>query len=306
MRNGLIPGGFSTKTGKHAVLFTVVIPMDDEQGLWETFCDLSKARIGPYKNTWKPLQDCNLTKQGPMPSSSVTLLAEFIEKAVCTKTKEQLYQRESARPRVVLRANSQCESQDPPSQEARSSWKTQSDAQSFQETECNIVDYRVPGISRSTVQQQDEQRQHVVAKLIEKFESHKYKEEFLQDMSQTQKINRFSEESQKMRKDMNQTEIFELCEISTKLQYSDCNSLTEIGINYCSCGRSLKCKRSPTKFQQDNYDFNSIPGYIIKKNSSRGPKHGQSERQIMFFKAKDMQRKAKNKKNENQPTNLSR
>ena len=34
---------------------------------------------------------------------------------------------------------------------------------------CNIVDYRVPGISLSTVQQQDEQRQHTVAKLIEKF-----------------------------------------------------------------------------------------------------------------------------------------
>ena len=37
-----------------------------------------------------------------------TLLAEFIEKAVCMKTEEQLYRRESARPRVVLRANSKC------------------------------------------------------------------------------------------------------------------------------------------------------------------------------------------------------
>ena len=43
----------------------------------------------------------------------------------------------------------------------------------------------IPGISLSTVQEQDEQRQHTVAKLIEKFESHKYKEQFLQDMSQT-------------------------------------------------------------------------------------------------------------------------
>ena len=38
-----------------------------------------------------------------------TLPAEFIEKAICMKTKNQLYQRESVilRPRVVLRANSQ-------------------------------------------------------------------------------------------------------------------------------------------------------------------------------------------------------
>ena len=45
-------------------------------------------------------------------------------------------------------------------------------------------------------------RQQTVAKLIEKFESHQYEEQFLKDMSQTQKINRFSEASQKLLKDM--------------------------------------------------------------------------------------------------------
>ena len=37
VRNGLVPGGFSTKTGRGAVFFTVVNPMDDGQGLRETF-----------------------------------------------------------------------------------------------------------------------------------------------------------------------------------------------------------------------------------------------------------------------------
>ena len=64
VRNGLVPGGFSTKTGRRAVFFTVENPMDDEQGFRETFCELSKARIALYKNTWKPLQDtvfwCNI------------------------------------------------------------------------------------------------------------------------------------------------------------------------------------------------------------------------------------------------------
>ena len=45
VHNGLIPGGFITKTGRYAVFFTVVDPMDDEQGLRETFCDSSEARI---------------------------------------------------------------------------------------------------------------------------------------------------------------------------------------------------------------------------------------------------------------------
>ena len=110
-------------------------------------------------------EDCNFTKQGPMRSSSVTLPAEFIEKAICMKTQELPYQRESARPRVVLRANSQCGLQDLPRQEARSSCETQSDAHSFRETGCNIVDCRVPSISLSTVQQQDERRQHTVCQV---------------------------------------------------------------------------------------------------------------------------------------------
>ena len=69
------------------------------------------------------------------------------------------------------------------------------------------MDNRIPGTSLSTVQEQDEQRQHTVAKLIEKFESHTLEDQFLTDMSQTKKVNRFSEASQKLVKDMNHTEI---------------------------------------------------------------------------------------------------
>ena len=63
----------------------------------------------------------------------------------------------------------------------------------------------------SAVQEQDEQAQHKVAQLIEMFESHKHKDQVLKDMSQTKKINRFSEASQELLKDVDQTEIFELC-----------------------------------------------------------------------------------------------
>ena len=68
--------------------------------------------------------------------------------------------------------------------------------------------------------------------------------QFLEDMSRTQKINRFSEASQKLLKDMDQTEIFELCENSAKLPCPDRNAFTENGIICCSCGRNLKYKRS--------------------------------------------------------------
>ena len=47
-------------------------------------------------------------------------------------------------------------------------------------------------------------------------------------MSQT-KINRFSEASPRLLKDMNRTEIFELCENTLKLQCPTANPLQKLG-----------------------------------------------------------------------------
>ena len=105
---------------------------------------------------------------------------------------------------------------------------------------------------------------------------------------------------------MNHTEIFEFCENSAKLQCPDCNAFSDIGIIYCSCGRNMKYKRSPTTTEKAYCDSTSIHGFVIKKNSSRRPKHGASERQIMFFKAKEMLSKARQPKHGSHPTILAR
>ena len=93
------------------------------------------------------------------------------------KTKDQLYQRDGVilRPRVVFKANSQSGSQDLLVQEARSSWESPEDAEGYGETRSNIADYRVPGISISTVKLQDARRQNNVTKLFEMFEKHRHK-----------------------------------------------------------------------------------------------------------------------------------
>ena len=196
MNHDLIPGGVSLRTGRQAVFFTVVNPMDNQDGSGETLCDLSQARIAPYTNTWKHFQNtvfwCNLkpAQQRGLQfhqtrSNAVilydTLPAEFIEKAKCMKTKDLLYQRESVipRPRVVLEANSQSGSQDVPVQEARSSWESQQDAEGYGETRSNTADYRIPGMSISTVKLQDARRHNNVTKLIEMFEKHQHKEHVL-------------------------------------------------------------------------------------------------------------------------------
>ena len=216
------------------------------------------------------------------------------------KTKDQLHQRESVilRPRVVLKANSQSGSQDLPVHEARSSKASQQDAESYGETRSNTADHRTLGISA--------RRQNNVTKLIEMFEKHRHEEQFLKDTSEKQEINKFSEESQQSLADMNQTEVFELCENSAKHLCLGCNAFSEIGIIYCSCGRNLKYSRSPTTILKTNCDVTSMPGFVIEKNSSRGPKHGVSERQVMFYRPKQMLKKARQTKHGNHPTILSR
>ena len=64
-------------------------------------------------------------------------------------------------------------------------------------------------------------------------------------------------------------------------------------------------KSSQLEFEQNNYDVTSIPGYVEKK-SSRGAKHGPSERQRMYYQAKQRLRKARQKKHGRRPTILSR
>ena len=49
-----------------------------------------------------------------------------------------------------------------------------------------------------------------------------------------------------------------------------CSLLAQIGIVYCSCGRSLIPSKRTKQLDKTNYDAFSIPSYVIKK----GLKHG--------------------------------
>ena len=291
----------------------------------ETPCNLTKPRIAPYKNTWKRFQNsvfwCNskLAQEKGLQfyqtrSHAVvlynTLPAACIEKAVFMKTQNELYQKmrlTPRAPRVVLKSNSQYGSQDPQNQDARSSWEPSSDSKSYGEIFNNAVDHRISGVLLSAVEPQNTIRENKVKRLIEKFENHKQKESYLQDFSQTQKINKFSKESLDLIADLNNTEIFELSENYSKQQCPGCNLYCEIGIIYCSRGRNMKSTRSPTEFDQNNRDVTSIPGYVVKNNSSRGVKHGPSaERQKMCYQERQMLKKARQGKHARHPTILSR
>ena len=246
---------------------------------------------------------CNFTRLGHMQSFSTTHCLQL------ALTQDELFQKVRLTPRVprvVRKWNSQYGPQDPQSQEARSSWDPSSASKSYGEICSNTVNHRISGVPLSAVEPRNTIRENKVKRLIEKFENHKHKESVFQDLSQTQKINKFSKESQDLIADLNNIEIFELCENSYKQQCPDCNAYWESGIICCSCGRNMKSTRSLTEFDQNNRDDTSIPGHVIKKNSSRGVKHGPSERQKMYYQAKQMLKKASQGKHGRHPTILSR
>ena len=59
---------------------------------------------------------------------------------------------------------------------------------------------------------------------------------------------------------------------------------------------ALKSPQRTKEVDKNNYDILSIPGYVIKKNNSRGAKHGPSERQRMYYKATERLQKARQPK----------
>ena len=116
------------------------------------------------------------------------------------------------------------------------------------------------------------------------------------------RVTGISEQSKDLIADMDNTEIFELCEKSSKQQCPECNNSWETGIIYCSCGRNMKSSQRPTEFEQNNFDVTSIPGYVIKKNSSRGAK----TRTFCTTKNVLPVKKAREKKHGRYPTILAR
>ena len=149
----------------------------------------------------------------------------------------------------------------------------------------------------STVEQVETNRKEKVRRSIEQFERHPNRNMLLEDIKKSEEINHFGRESKDLITEMGNNEIFEFYETSSKRQCSDCALYWEIGIVYCTCGQCLQPTAMNRQYSKDSFDKLSIPGYVIKKNQSRGPRHGQSLCQTMYHKARDVLRKAQNGKN---------
>ena len=175
------------------------------------------------------------------------------------------------------------------------------------ETVSNTVDYSILGVPLSAVEQQDPHRKDKVKKLIEKFENPN-KESFHQHFKQTKEINEFSKKAQDFIADMNNTEIFELCETSSKQQCPDCNLYLGNGNNPLQLRKKCKIYADSNGVRPEQPWRHHNPWICDEEKtaSSRGVKHGASERQKMQYQARQMLEKVRQGKHGRHPTILSR
>ena len=113
----------------------------------------------------------------------------------------------------------------------------------------------------------------------------------------TEEFNSFSEKSKELITSMGNTEYFELCEISSKIQCPDCAKNKEAGIIHCTCGKCLQPAERNRQLNQERFDVLSILGYVVKENPAHSARHGPSVRQTMYVKEHDVLRKARSNKN---------
>ena len=83
--------------------------MEDENCVGETLCDLTKPRIVPYKNAWKPHQNSFLVRFEARSRERIAVLLDKVAcnrpqrqnyQVVCMKTQDELYQKVRLTPRV--------------------------------------------------------------------------------------------------------------------------------------------------------------------------------------------------------------
>ena len=106
----------------------------------------------------------------------------------------------------------------------------------------------------------DTNPKETVKRLIQQFENPPNREWLSKDFIKTEEINRFGEESKDLITDMGNTEIFELCETSSKKQCPDCALHWEICIVYCTCDKCLQLAEGNRQMNKERFDVLSIPG----------------------------------------------
>ena len=99
------------------------------------------------------------------------------------------------------------------------------------------IDFTIPELPHSVVTQADNYR---VREFVKQIENNPQRQSLQRDLQQNNAYNPFSEKSTKMIKDMDNVELFELCETEPKMQCKERLLYWNLGIICCTCGHLLK------------------------------------------------------------------
>ena len=152
------------------------------------------------------------------------------------------------------------------------------------------IDFRVSGLQHAVVKQAEN---FSVRELVKKIESHPHRETLQDDLQQNNTYSTFSEKSKEMIKDMDNVELFELCETIPKVQCKEFLLYWNQGI-YCTCGHLLREIQSSRNILQWTLDLVSIPNYVIKERP-HGNCHGKTEEQIKQHIATNLRKRCINR-----------
>ena len=153
------------------------------------------------------------------------------------KSGEELYSKMYQSPelpqRIVLKLNLHYERQDTTNFEARASVdhlsreyrETRSSGEYGETVAVTLTSEPNDCLIQLTVQQQDDTRKEAATKLIHQFETHPNRESLKADMEKDQAFNPCSEKSKDVISSMGNTECFEMCEITSKVQCHNCLGL---------------------------------------------------------------------------------
>ena len=86
-----------------------------------------------------------------------------------------------------------------------------------------------------------------------------------------------------MIQDMDNVELFELCETLPKVQCPECLLYWNQAIVYCTCGHLLRENQSSRNILRGTLDLLSIPNYVIKKMRPHSNRHGKTEEQRKHY-----------------------
>ena len=236
IQTGLIPGGRSNRKNRQSVFFTAVNPIDIQPDKREDEYDLDKPRIAVYKNTWIDSSKYSILvqvearseKRIAVQSNTIPRNRSFqhfacdmywesgfswrLERIYTGKYTNLQGYSEKCKP-----TNLQHWRQDP-SNPRKSAYHQSEQSAKYEEICRGNVDCRIQGVPHSTVQKADSSRREIVKRLIQQFETDQNRDSLTEDLNKIEEFNPFNKKSKELITSMGNTEYFELCEISSKMQ----------------------------------------------------------------------------------------